>query len=337
MRLVEPVERSVGPLDEVVVRELAISHGLAGDSPSCPASSEMTEPARPRRAIESILLPTDFSEGAVRAASRAVHLPLAPGAKLTFLHCLLAGRSAELFAHAEQQSLRFLERQVTTTKEAARAAGHPEVVVSGEVAVGQPFVEIIRRARLAGAELIVMGRRGEGRRRTALGSTTQRVIRKGDIPVLAVRREASKPYRRVLAAVDLSDTSMRVLELGQKLVDKAQALQMVHAYHVPFEEFLPKGDHREAVEQEAMSGCRHLLETAGAEEANWQILLLEGDPRLVILGQARKQRIELITLGTHGRGGLSHLLLGSVAEWVLDMAPCDVAVTRPARFSFELP
>jgi nucleotide-binding universal stress UspA family protein len=42
-------------------------------------------------------------------------------------------------------------------------------------------------------------------------------------------------------------------------------------------------------------------------------------------------------VGTHGRTGLSHALLGSVAERVLTAAPCDVAVARPARFTFRLP
>jgi nucleotide-binding universal stress UspA family protein len=42
-------------------------------------------------------------------------------------------------------------------------------------------------------------------------------------------------------------------------------------------------------------------------------------------------------LGTHARSGLSHALLGSVAEWLARAAPCDVAVTRAERFTFEFP
>ena len=46
---------------------------------------------------------------------------------------------------------------------------------------------------------------------------------------------------------------------------------------------------------------------------------------------------DLIAIGTHGRAGIAHFLLGSVAEWVLTSAPCDVLVARPIRFSFKLP
>lgn len=41
--------------------------------------------------------------------------------------------------------------------------------------------------------------------------------------------------------------------------------------------------------------------------------------------------------GTHGRSGISHALVGSVAEWVIENATVDVLVARPARVSFELP
>lgn len=297
----------------------------------------MAVSASPRKGIESVLLATDFSEGAARAIRRAVRLPLAPGARIALLHILLAGRSAEILALAEQQSRRILEQMVPTTAEAARAAGHRDVGVTAESVVGQPFVEIIRRARAADAELIVMGRHGEGGRPT-FGSTAKRVIRKGDTPVLVVHREPTRPYRRVLAAVDLSDTSPRVLELARRLAGaEARAVTVVHAYHVPFEGVIPGREYREAIERDAMTAYRQLMEPLGETKAGGRFSLEPGDPRLVILGEARRQRAELITLGTHGRGGLSHVLLGSVAEWVLERASCDVAVTRPARFSFELP
>ena len=57
-------------------------------------------------------------------------------------------------------------------------------------------------------------------------------------------------------------------------------------------------------------------------------LLLIGSPWVLITEQARKDDIDLIVIGTHGRTGVKHVLLGSVAEKVVRHAPCSVLVVR---------
>ncbi len=59
-----------------------------------------------------------------------------------------------------------------------------------------------------------------------------------------------------------------------------------------------------------------------------QSLLAEGQPEIEILRIARRLRCDAILLATHGRTGLAHILIGSVAERVLRMAPCPVLVVR---------
>jgi len=76
------------------------------------------------------------------------------------------------------------------------------------VATGKQFVEIIRRAREEGAELVVLGAHGEHFfKDLLLGTTAEKVVRKGDRLVLVVKRPARGAYRRVLAAVDFSENS----------------------------------------------------------------------------------------------------------------------------------
>lgn len=62
-----------------------------------------------------------------------------------------------------------------------------------------------------------------------------------------------------------------------------------------------------------------------------------GSPFVEIIRYAREQDIDLIVLGTHGRTGLSHVLLGSVAERVVRKAPCPVLTVRPKTHSFVMP
>ena len=62
-----------------------------------------------------------------------------------------------------------------------------------------------------------------------------------------------------------------------------------------------------------------------------------GTPFLEIVRYAKENDIDLIVLGTHGRSGLSHVLIGSVAERVVRSAPCPVLTVRPAGHQFVAP
>jgi nucleotide-binding universal stress UspA family protein len=62
-----------------------------------------------------------------------------------------------------------------------------------------------------------------------------------------------------------------------------------------------------------------------------------GVPFLEIIRYAKEQDIDLIVVGTHGRSGLSHVLLGSVAERVVRKAPCPVLTVHPEGHQFVMP
>ena len=65
--------------------------------------------------------------------------------------------------------------------------------------------------------------------------------------------------------------------------------------------------------------------------------VVEGSPKVEIVRYARKQNIDLIVLATHGRTGLPHVLMGSVAETVVRTAPCPVLTMRPEGHQFVMP
>jgi len=64
---------------------------------------------------------------------------------------------------------------------------------------------------------------------------------------------------------------------------------------------------------------------------------VEGSPKVEIVRYARKLEIDLIVITTHGRTGLSHVLMGSVAETVVRTAPCPVLTVRPEGHQFVMP
>jgi universal stress protein A len=65
--------------------------------------------------------------------------------------------------------------------------------------------------------------------------------------------------------------------------------------------------------------------------------LVEGSPKVEIVRYAREHEIDLIVLATHGRTGLAHILIGSVAETVVRTAPCPVLTVRPEGHQFVMP
>jgi nucleotide-binding universal stress UspA family protein len=86
----------------------------------------------------------------------------------------------------------------------------------------------------------------------------------------------------------------------------------------------------EAAEEEGRStlaeGFAILREAAHGERPNPEGRLLQGDPGTVLLAWLEKQRPDLAVLGTHGRGGLARLLLGSVADHLARHAPCPLLI-----------
>jgi nucleotide-binding universal stress UspA family protein len=294
----------------------------------------------------SILVATDFSEGATWALRRAARLPLGPGSVLTLLHVLPQGLPPSLAARSATAA----ERQLGRLAEEAREAGARESTVGPSVetriATGTPFVEIIRRARAAGADLVAIGRHGGGGLRDLLiGSTAARVIRHGDMPVLVVGASPAGPYRRPLLAAPLEDTLRQIIDTALAVLPEVPPrLTALHASEMPFEGFMTplftsrqmqsyRRDAVGAAREDLRSAIRRLV-PAGTHCA---LRVLPGDPRALVAREASRRRCDLLVVGTHARSGLAHVLLGSVAESVLGAARCDVLVARPVRHSFRLP
>jgi nucleotide-binding universal stress UspA family protein len=67
------------------------------------------------------------------------------------------------------------------------------------------------------------------------------------------------------------------------------------------------------------------------------IVVTSNTPAIAIVEYARAERIDLIVMGTHGRGAVAHLLMGSVAERVVRTAPCPVLTVRHPEHDFVVP
>jgi nucleotide-binding universal stress UspA family protein len=142
---------------------------------------------------------------------------------------------------------------------------------------------------------------------------------------------------KILVPIDFSLASEPALEFAVEIARATCAsLTLAHVYNVtPYE--IPEGmpispivnvDGVIAEFRKLLDGAKQRVEQAGA--AGVDTLLLQGTAHAEIVRAAKEHGYGLIVMGTHGRTGFAHMLLGSVTEKVVRKAPCPV-VTVPLR------
>jgi universal stress protein A len=152
-------------------------------------------------------------------------------------------------------------------------------------------------------------------------------------------REASMiTLHRILMATDFSDDSKEALDDAVLLTRSLRAtLYLLHVFEPPF--YSPTrvaiGIRPEVVQwvqdlrTEESKRLDLLTDEVRRQDAKVHSISEEGTPFLEILTAAGELPADLIVLGTHGRTGLSHFLMGRVAERVVRKAPCPVLTVRP--------
>lgn len=148
-------------------------------------------------------------------------------------------------------------------------------------------------------------------------------------------------FTRIVVPTDFSDTSDSALEYARTLAETFHAsLHLVHAFDDPYAAGALAPEVYGAVPAELRESAlraaeRHLQERLPADQqqrVRGSTSIVMGAPAAAIVKYAADHGADLIVMGTHGRGGVAHLLLGSVAEKVVRTAPCPVLTVRePAK------
>jgi nucleotide-binding universal stress UspA family protein len=152
--------------------------------------------------------------------------------------------------------------------------------------------------------------------------------------------------KNILVATDFSEPSDAALRYGRALAQNFNAtLHVVHvvgnvssivygaeAYAIPTPEIQQEVEDaaRRQLNDLLIDNDAHPLPTRG-------VLLTSNAPAAAIVDYAGHERIDLIVTGTNGRGGVAHLLMGSVAERVVRTAPCPVLTVRHPEHEFVIP
>ena len=292
--------------------------------------------------MKNILLTTDLTAETKRAFDRAVKLATTLEAKLHILHvCPLysfSKKKKEIIS-LKQDAEDMIKNSLAARKGIKRLKTSITVVEGGET-----FAEIINHAEKFKAGLIVMGIHGKVKFRDMfVGTTIERVIRKGIRPVLMVRDKPLNDYKNVLVGTDFSAGSKQAFHVAIELARKS-TFHLVHTYDLSqiyvgegmggYADYYIKhaedsiADLANEKLESFVKENKRVLKKYNVAPQKLNFWKVQGEPYSCLLREATKVKSDLIAIGTHGQAGLMPYKLGGTARDILSTPPCDVLIAK---------
>lgn len=272
----------------------------------------------------SILAVTDFSAQGDNALSRAAHLAAEHGATLKLIYLAYPGEPPppDAGCRLAHHALQLGQRHDIRVRSVSRIAFTLE--------------DVLPETRCA--DLLVWGTAPvRGIRAFFLGQPVEGMLRRCQRPVLVVREPANGPYRSLVVAVDFSEASRGLVELGFALNTHAQ-VELFHAVSTANEGKLRNAEvseqaikaYREACRRYAQDRMFWLTDSYDAHRNRVLSAIGYGNPASQAVVQQQRSGAELIVVGKHPSSAVVDLLFESVAQGVLRDSTGDVLVVPRA-------
>lgn len=268
--------------------------GVLAATVGCAVAEAMQVPCH---LVHAVREPAGLSRGAVESTERADTLE-------RFLAATRSMLQRELSAHAAGSALEQLD-----------------------VRIGNPAWVLGRAAREEGAQLLVLG----GKHHSAAvrwfgGSTAHHAVRTIDVPLLVAAAPKVR-FDRVLVACDLSEATTPTFDAARafgrpfgaqlRVLTVVEPLPAVPDVGIQFDE----GEYFRVTEREVAA-----LVTDAGDEDRVETSVQTGSPARTIADEAAAWGADLVVVGSHGKGWVDRVLLGSTTERLLNRLPCSILV-----------
>jgi nucleotide-binding universal stress UspA family protein len=298
--------------------------------------------------VTHILFATDFSPGSAPAFRYAVEWAKVFDAQLTLFHGLSLQPGLDIDAGIAQ---RYLDEQRNVAEEHLNqllADARQQVSKTAiEMRTGLASAQIGDVARECKADLIITGTHGwTGFNRVVFGSIAERVIQRAPCPVLSIPDRSPEETagmhaltiqpRQIVMPIDFSDCSMDAYEYAVQLAKWFDALLTLVcaieplSYSLDFSLTHPLED--KANRKKVVQRLEELTKLLIDEGLSAQYELVEKSSVEAILETSSTQQADLVVMGTHGRKGLSRLLLGSTTAKILQHSPYPILTVKSPKF-----
>jgi nucleotide-binding universal stress UspA family protein len=296
-----------------------------------------------RMSTTRILLASDGSEEAAKAARTAIELSGKLGAELHLVYvghmpsvfyespglwALDPNLQSEMEERMEEGAITRLEDEVQSIKEVGGK------VAQAHAKVGRPDAEIVKLAEELGADLIVVGSRGFGPlKRVLMGSVSESVLHHAHTSVLVARGEPISFPTKILAATDGSKEAALAASTAANIARRTGSeLHVVHVgkvapdYHPERHGYLARYDKVQEAAQRSLDEQVERIKAAAGTVAQAHLRMGLPDKEIVVLSE--EIGAGLIVAGSRGLGPLKRVLLGSVSSSVARHAYRSVLVVR---------
>jgi nucleotide-binding universal stress UspA family protein len=295
------------------------------------------------------MLEPDVQETA--ALNKAVELVRQNGGRLTLFSVLKKPSGIHGYSKSvvkDQQASAIAERR-EWLRGLLVPLQHGDIDVAINVAEGISFLEIIRQVLRDQHDLVITtAEEIKGIRARVFGATSMHLMRKCPCPVWVVKRAQTRPFARILAAVDPSvydpnrdSLNPLILQLAGSTARKdAAELHIVHVWSLFGERYLHNSGMTEKEFQEAKEYEKEqhkqnfdtLLNRVDVTDLKPHVYLVEGDPVEFIPKLVTELGIDLLVMGSVGRVGIAGFLIGNTAEEVFSQVDCSLLTLKPRGF-----
>lgn len=295
--------------------------------------------------------PTTHQPSAVarEVIHRALWLAGKTSARLTFFSALNLTR--ESLPHLEEAD----RHSVAKTAEAAadkilgglvEQARGQGIEATHKMVLGRAWWELICQVLRDKHDLLLVGTRDrKGLGRMLFGSTAIKLIRRCPCPVWVSKPGSESAPKNILVASDLKAVSEDALRMAVQLSRiEPRRIHVLHVVDFPLDRVWCTGltdmkdqQYRQNVRSKAEQSLQDLIDRAGARSLTppVEVHLVDdpgGLPDEGILQFIRAQQIDLLVMGTIGRGGIVGVMIGNTAERILPELSCSLLAVKPADF-----
>ena len=292
--------------------------------------------------FNTLLIPTDGSDPAEAAARRGFDLAAQLKASVHIISVADSSLATGTGYSGDSASIRARLRDQATARAASLQEDAEERGLDTTTVVreGIPAKEIVDYADEQGLDAIAMGTSGRGGFvRAVVGSVTDKVVRTATVPVLTFNQttvdDGDGSIDSILLPTDGSDPAEAAAARGVDLAERLDAT--VHCFSVAdktiageLDALVPDHDSGSAnpLTDEADDNAKRVAATATDCDVDCVSATATGDPAEEIVAYADEKGLDMIVMGTHGRGGFQRAVVGSVTDDVTRTANVPVLSVR---------